>query len=107
VVTFIEYGGATWGILGYSVAEQFNGYRSAILASSGSFQRLTDPVALAAQPMRLSIVNAPRAMSLQQFNTQMPSGISLAELALINGLDETAQLRAGQTLKRVTGTPIQ
>ena len=28
------------------------------------------------------------------------------ELALINGLDERAQLRAGQAIKRVTGKPM-
>lgn len=104
IVTFIEYGGATWGILSYSAAERFASYRPAFVRSRDSFERLTDPAALAAQPLRLQIERAPRAMSLQQFNSEMPSSIPLAELALINGLDETAQLRAGQAVKRVTGT---
>jgi hypothetical protein len=43
-------------------------------------------------------------MSLSQFNTQLPSSISLAELALINGVAESAQLLAGQSIKRVIGT---
>jgi hypothetical protein len=42
-------------------------------------------------------------MTLEQFNAQLPSTISLAELALINGLDDNAQLRAGQSIKRVIG----
>jgi predicted Zn-dependent protease len=104
VVTFIEYGSATWGILAYSVADRFASYAPAFSRSRGSFERLTDPAALAAQPLRIQIARAPRAMSLQQFNSEMPSSISLAALALINGLDETAQLRAGQSIKRVTGT---
>jgi predicted Zn-dependent protease len=103
-VTFIEYGGATWGILAYTVADRFASYSPAFTRSRDSFERLTDPVALAAQPLRMRIDRAPRAMSLQQFNSEMPSSIPLAELALINGLDETAQLRAGQPVKRVTGT---
>jgi hypothetical protein len=45
-------------------------------------------------------------MSLQQFNAQLPSTISLAELALINGLDENAQLRSGQSIKRVIGASL-
>ena len=104
IVTFIEYGGATWGILAYTVADRFASYSPAFSRSRDSFQRLTDPAALAAQPLRVRIDEAPRAMSLQQFNSEMPSSIPMGELALINGLDETAQLRAGQLIKRVTGT---
>jgi hypothetical protein len=85
IVTFIEYGGATWGILAYTVADRFASYQTAFARSHGSFERLTDPAALAAQPLRMTIARAPRAMSLQQFNSEMPSSIPLAELALING----------------------
>jgi len=106
IVTFIEYAGATWGILSYTLADRFASYSPAFSQSRGSFQRLTDPAALAAQPLRIQIDQAPRAMSLQQFHSEMPSTIPLAELALINGLDETAQLRAGQSIKRVTGTVV-
>lgn len=106
LATFIEYGGSTWGIVAYAVAERFASYRPAFQRSAGSFDRLTDPVALAVQPLRLRIDKAPRAMTLQQFNAQLPSSISLAELAMINGLDERAQLRAGQSIKRVIGTPL-
>jgi predicted Zn-dependent protease len=105
-VTFVEYGGATWGILAYSTAERFSAYSPAFVRSMNSFERLTDPAALAVQPMRLRIVAAPRAMSLQQFHAEMPSGVSLAELAMINGLEESARLRTGQLIKRVTGTPM-
>jgi hypothetical protein len=45
-------------------------------------------------------------MSLQQFNAQLPSSIPLAELAIINGLEESAPLRAGQSIKRVIGTAV-
>jgi len=103
-VTFLEYGGATWGILAYTSADRFASYRPTFIRSVNSFDRLTDPAALAAQPLRMKIDHTPRAMSLQQFNTAMPSSIPLSELALINGLDEGAQLRAGQAIKRVTGT---
>jgi predicted Zn-dependent protease len=104
VVTFIEYRNATWGILAYSAVERFSNYDPHFLRSINSFDRLTDPVALGAQPLRMRIENVPQSMSLQQFHVQFPSSISLAELAMINGLDETAQLRAGQRMKRVTGT---
>lgn len=106
VATFIEYGGATWGIMGFTVADRFAAYSSAFRGTLGSFERLTDPAALAVQPLRMQIVPAPRAMTLQQFNVQLPSSISLVELAIINGLAEGSQLRSGQLVKRVTGTPL-
>ena len=106
VAAFIEYGGATWEITAYAVAEQFAAYSPLMQRAINSFERLTDPIALAVQPMHLRIEHAPRAMSLQQFDAQLPSSITLAELAMINGLDESTQLRAGQPIKRVIGTPM-
>jgi len=106
VVAFIEYRNATWGIMAYSAAERFSTYEPLFMRSIQSFERLTDPAALGAQPLRLRIENAPRAMSLQQFHAQFPSSIPLAELAMINGLDETSQIRAGQRIKRVIGTSM-
>ena len=104
LVTFIEYGGATWGILAYTAAGRFAAYSSAFQRTTQSFDRLTDRAALAVQPMRIRIDPSPRAMSLQQFDNELPSSVPLAELALINGLAETAALHAGQPIKRVTGT---
>jgi len=106
IATFIEYGSGTWQITAYTPSERFTSYSSIFQRSINSFDRLTDPAALAVQPMHIRIDKAPRAMSLQQFNAQLPSGISLAELALINALEEGAQLRVGQSIKRVIGTPV-
>jgi predicted Zn-dependent protease len=104
IAAFFEYGAATWRTLAYTVAAKYESWKPAFQKSINSFDRLTDPVALAVQPMRIRIDVASRAMSLSQFNTQLPSSISLAELALINGVAESAQLRAGQSIKRVIGT---
>ncbi len=106
VAAFIEYGGSTWALVAYGAADGFALHRPALDATIASFARLTDPAALAAKPMRLTIVKAPRAMSLEQLYAQTPSSIPLAEIAMINGLDPKAQLRAGQPVKRVTGTPV-
>jgi predicted Zn-dependent protease len=106
IAAFFEYGAATWRTLAYTVAAKYESWKPAFQKSINSFDRLTDPVALAVQPMRIRIDVASRAMSLSQFNTQLPSSISLAELALINGVFESAQLRAGQSIKRVIGAPL-
>jgi predicted Zn-dependent protease len=92
--------------LAYSTAGRYDAWKPVFQQSINSFDRLTDPVALAVQPMRLRIEAAPRVMTLSQFHAQLPSSISLAELALINGVPEGALLRAGQSIKRVIGTPM-
>jgi predicted Zn-dependent protease len=105
IAAFFEYGAATWRTLTYTTLAKYESWKGVFQRSINSFDRLTDPVALAVQPMRLRIETTSRAMSLAEFQGQWPSSITLAELALINGLPETAQLRAGQSIKRVTGTP--
>ena len=105
IAAFFEYGAATWRTLTYTTPARYESWKGAFQRSINSFDRLTDPVALAVQPMRLRVDAAPQAMSLAQFHAQLPSSISLAELALINGVLEGAQLRAGQSIKRVIGTP--
>jgi predicted Zn-dependent protease len=85
---------------------RYDSWKPAFQRSINSFDRLTNLAALAVQPLRLRIDAAPQAMSLSQFHAQLPSSISLAELALINGIPEGAQLRAGESMKRVIGTPM-
>jgi predicted Zn-dependent protease len=104
IAAFFEYGAATWRTLTYTSPAKYESWKAAFQRSINSFDRLTDPVALAVQPMHLRIEVASRAMSLTEFHGQWPSSISLAELALINGIPESAQLRAGQSIKRVIGT---
>jgi predicted Zn-dependent protease len=104
IAAFVEYGAATWRTLTYTTAARYAAWKPAFQRSINSFDRLTDPVALAVQPMRLRVESVPRAMTLSQFQAQLPSSISLAELAIINGVPESVQLRAGQSIKRVIGT---
>jgi predicted Zn-dependent protease len=106
IAAFFEYGAATWRTLAYTVAARYDAWKPVFQQSINSFDRLTDPVALGVQPMRLRIEAVPRAMTLAQFHALSPSTISLAELALINGVPESVQLHAGQSIKRVIGTSV-
>lgn len=106
IAAFFEYGAATWRALTYTTPARYESWKGAFQRSINSFDRLTDPAALAVQPMRLRVETTSRAMSLAEFQGQWPSSISLAELALINGVSESAQLQAGQSIKRVIGTPM-
>jgi predicted Zn-dependent protease len=101
LASFIEYNGSTYRLLGYTASATFTTYAAAFQRSLGSFARLTDPAALAVQPMRIKLERAARVMTLEQFNAQLPSAIPIDELALINGMEKTAQLRVGQFVKCV------
>jgi predicted Zn-dependent protease len=104
--TFIEYGGATWRIVGYAVPVRYEAARAEFRRTIESFDRLTDPAVLAVQPQTVKVERVSRAMTLQQFNALRPSAIPLAELALINGLEAGTMLQAGQSIKRVIGTQL-
>jgi predicted Zn-dependent protease len=105
-VQFINFNGSTWAITAYTAANRVATQTRAFERSFASFSRLADASALAVQPFRIKISQAPRAMSLQQFNNEFPSAIPLAELAMINGMTEATMLRSGQSVKRVLGTPV-
>ena len=103
VVTFVELAGRTYQILGYTPAQQRTKYEKTFRASMNSFAQLTNAKALNKQPLRLSIVRLPRAMTLEQFNKSYPSDIPIAELALINHLRGPGDtMPANFRAKRVT-----
>ena len=68
-----------------------------------SFDKLANRRALGVQPARVSIVNLKKSLPLESFNSQYPSSIPLAILALINHVDAGGSLPGGTGSKRVTG----
>lgn len=106
IASFVEYGTATWAMVAYAPASRYAHYAPEFKRSIESFSRLTDPADLAAQPLRIAITAAPRAMTLREFDRILPSGIPLEELAIINGLTATTRLTAGQSIKRVVGRRV-
>jgi predicted Zn-dependent protease len=104
IVSFISYGGQTFGLLGYAGAQQFGGYESAIKSAIGSFGQLKNQDALNVKPNHVELVRLPRAMTLNEFNQEYPSTISITELAIINEMAHAAdQIPQGRIVKRVTG----
>ena len=104
---FLTYGERVFQILGYSAEASWPRYGGAVQDSLYSFNRLTDPQALAVQPMRMSIERVGRSMTLQEFQAGSPSSVPLEELALINQMQPDTVLQAGQLVKRVTGERLE
>ncbi|HET6681354.1 MAG TPA: M48 family metalloprotease [Gemmatimonadaceae bacterium] len=103
VMAFLADGGTTYQLLGYTSAQQRSEYDPMFRQWINSYRRLTDSRALGVQPAKLSLVKVPSSMSLGEFNRRYPSTIPLSELAMINGVAESATLTAGTTVKRVQG----
>lgn len=106
LVAAIQYGGGVYRLLSYSTQAGWANHQGAAQAWVRSFQPLTDPAALAVQPLKVQIVRADRAMTLAQFNQRYPSKVDLATVARINQLETGASLTAGQLVKRVVGGPL-
>ena len=102
-VTFIEFNGRVFEILGLSTEQQWPGYATPILQSLRSFARLTDQSVLSVQPARISMVTLDRSMTLRQFNERYPSSVPIETVALINQAEEYTAFMEGDLVKRVVG----
>jgi predicted Zn-dependent protease len=100
-VAFVSLDNRTFRLLAYTPQQRYSAYRGVFAQSLGSFRRLTDPAALAVQPVRVRVVRLPRAMTVTEFHQAYPSPIPLAQVALINGVEPTTTLPAGTLVKRV------
>ena len=104
LVTFISYGGNTYGILAYTGAGGLKTYDQVFRATAGSFRELKDPAALNVRPARIELVKVDQEMTLAQFYQRYPSTVKVEEVGLINGLTGAdATLRPGRQYKRVVG----
>jgi predicted Zn-dependent protease len=99
---FLTHRGTTYQLVTHAPAPAFATHARAFRAVIESFAPLTDPAALAAQPERLAVVRLQRPMSLEEFVRSTPGAGSVAQLALLNQVDDAArQLPAGTLLKRL------
>ena len=99
-VAFVSLDGQTLRLLGYTPSAKFSTYDGTLRTAVTSLRRLTDQAALNVQPARLRLVRITSPMTVEQFNRQYPSTITIAQLALINGVAVDGTLRAG-LVKRV------
>lgn len=101
-ISFLSFGGATYQLIGYTLAANLSTYAPAFRQSIQSFSRLTDQAALGKQPRRVRLVRISRDMTVDEFNRQNPSVVPAATVALINGLNAPSDvLKSGSLVKRV------
>lgn len=103
LVSFVEHEGNVFQLLGLSVEGQWAAYQPAVAGSLRSFARLVDRSALSVEPMRISVVELDRAMTLRQFNERYPSSVPMEELALVNQAEPYTAFAEGELVKRIVG----
>jgi predicted Zn-dependent protease len=104
IVSFVSYGGKTFGLMGYTQSGKLSSYDRAFQNTIRSFAELRDRSKLDVNPARVELVKLNRSMTLDQFNAQYPSSIPLEQLAIINEVEDPGTtLQAGRTIKRVVG----
>ena len=104
LAAFFTYNGATYQVIAYSAAQRYAAYDAAFRQSLGSFAPVTDSRVLNVQPNKLNVVTLPQQMTLADFAQRNPSTIPLADLAIVNQIEDPSKpLPAGTQVKRVTG----
>jgi predicted Zn-dependent protease len=103
LVTFIAHQGKTFQLLGLAPPERFDSFAPALRQIMASFAPLDDPAALAVQPARVRVVSVPAPMTFGQLMSRHPSDLSPERLAILNQVELSTRLEAGQRLKLVTG----
>ena len=104
IVSFISYGGVTFGLMGYTPAGKLESYDQLFQNTIRSFNELRDQSKLNVSPARVELIKLNSQMTLEQFNSRYPSSIPLQQLAIINEVEDPATpLQAGRTVKRVVG----
>jgi predicted Zn-dependent protease len=104
IVSFISYGGTTFGLMGYTAAGKLESYDQLFQSTIRSFNELRDQSKLNVSPARVELVKLNSQMTLEQFNSRYPSTIPMEQLAIINEVEDPGTpLQAGRTVKRVVG----
>lgn len=105
IAAFLDHGGLTYRIMGYTVQGRLRDYQNDFLRFIRSFAVLTDRAALSVEPMRIQLYTLERASSIAEISRRKPSPASEARLAILNGVEETERIPAGTTIKWVVGEP--
>jgi len=103
LVVYLQHGDSVYQVLGYTFESRWSDHGNAIETALASFDRLTDPAALAVEPARIKIVDVRESMTLEEFARRYDASVPTKTLALINQIEVTDRLVAGRPYKTVQG----
>ena len=103
LVAFVDDGPRTYRLLGVAPQGAYGRHEEVFRRFVGSFDRLEDPAALAAEPLRIELVTPERETTVARLRERRASPLDAGELALLNALEADERVPAGRTLKWVVG----
>jgi predicted Zn-dependent protease len=101
IISYVQHSGQTFQVLAYTTAQKYQGYVNSLLGSVQSMSQLTEASKLNVQPVRIDIVKISKDMTIDAFNRDYPSRLPLEYVAIINGVEPGALLKAGTSVKQV------
>jgi predicted Zn-dependent protease len=104
-VSFVAHGDNVYQLLGFAPAAAWRRHADEVARALASFQPERDREVLAAEPMRIDLKRVPNEMTLAELDRRFPSTAPLHRIALLNNMEASSRLRAGQEVKRVVGGP--
>ncbi len=97
---YVEYEGRVYEFIGYTLADNFDAYRSAFLQTMRGFAPLNDPEILDVEPTRLVVRPAERTAPFRDLvPADLPEGFSEEGLAILNQVELDEQIEQGRPLK--------
>ncbi len=105
LAVFLDFGGHTFRLLGYTPSGRFRSYENTFRSSFGSFDRLRDRAALEVQPMRIDLLRVDGPTTIARLAESRRSPIPASRLAILNALEPEERIEAGTTIKWVVGEP--
>jgi predicted Zn-dependent protease len=103
LAAWVDYQERVFQILGYTPESRWGQHNRVIADAVASFSRETDAAVLGAKPRRLTIVELNHPATLDTLLHDYPSTVDPQIVALINNLQGTSILAAGDSFKRVVG----
>lgn len=102
LMSFIQYEGNIYNIIGASSQQDFNNYMQTFQSSIGTFRELSDPDKLNKQPERVRIKSVPQNGTLgDAFSRLQVKRDRIEEMAILNGMLLTDPVEKGMLIKVV------
>jgi predicted Zn-dependent protease len=95
--------GRVYQLLGYTQGGGWGRYARPLSEAVRSFGPLRESWAFEVQPKKLKLVDLERNLSVAEFARRYPSSVPVATVALLNQVEPTGTLKAGQLAKQVVG----
>jgi predicted Zn-dependent protease len=102
---FIEYDGRVYDFAALMAPQAYSQYQQSAVNIIQSFAPLSDARYLNRQPLRIRVVDAPRTGQfddlMRSILGDLPRGVTMADLAILNQVQQNETIQAGTPLKTV------